>query len=115
MKFAPFLLQAFAARVLATKDSATVARAELERQGYDVTTLVDMIEAYAALPDNQRGFTVTATETEITIRRKPGGSAPLAHVNSLAPTEANPRASAAPPAPPPARSERRSVWRQLHG
>ena len=78
MKFAPFLLQAFAARVLATKTEETISRADLASQGYDVETLVSMIESYAALPDDDRGFIVSATDTAIHIRRKIPTRAPLA-------------------------------------
>lgn len=73
---APFLLQAFAARMLAAKNEETVSRADLVRQGYDVETLVDMIEAYMEMPETQRAFIVRATADEITIRRKSNGAAP---------------------------------------
>ena len=97
MKKAPFLLQAFAARVLATQQEATVSRAELARQGYDVDTLVDMIEAYASLPDEDRGYVVRATETEIHIHRKGAAAPPAA-----------PPVPLAPPAPP-AKSEAKGI------
>ena len=85
MKHAPFLLQAFAARVLASKPQATVPRSELAQQGYDVETLCDMIEEYLTLPEADRGFIVRATPTEIFLQRKanspspslPPGSVPL--------------------------------------
>ena len=70
MHHAPYLLQAFAARLLAAKQEETVARAELVKQGYDVETLIEMIHAYNELPENQRGFVVESTATEILIRRK---------------------------------------------
>lgn len=76
MKFAPFLLQAFAARVLANQQSAKISRADLEKQGYDVETLMDMIREYAALPDDVRGYEASATADEIWIARKPGVAAP---------------------------------------
>ncbi|HUR56403.1 MAG TPA: hypothetical protein VM029_01750, partial [Opitutaceae bacterium] len=66
MKYAPFLLQAFAARVLAAQQQATVSREELAKQGYDVDVLVEMIDAYRAVPDKDRGFIVVANATEIT-------------------------------------------------
>ncbi len=93
MKHAPFLLQAFAARILATKQSETVARADLEAQGYDVGTLVEMIAAYGALPEADRGFVVTATATEIHLRRKAVVSAPAQPPVTAAP----PKVAAKPP------------------
>jgi hypothetical protein len=77
VKHAPFLLQAFAARMLASKSQSTVSLTELEQQGYDVQTLCEMIAAYAELPDSERGFLVRATATEIHMQRKPNSAAPF--------------------------------------
>lgn len=74
---APFLLQAFAARVLASKQEETVTRAELVRQGYDVETLVDMIDAYNARSEIERGFVVQATAEHIYIQRCANTAAPV--------------------------------------
>src|SRR5690349_10975157 len=84
MKYAPFLLQAFAARVLAAQQQAIVTRADLAKQGYDVEVLVEMIEAYRALPEKDRGFVVSATDTEIIICRKMNTPAPVTPPNSVA-------------------------------
>lgn len=70
MHHAPFLLQAFAARALATKSEVTLLRADLEREGYDVETLCEMIREYALIPDAERGFVVQATATTISLQRK---------------------------------------------
>ena len=84
MQYAPFLLQAFAARVLAAQQQAVVTRADLAKQGYDVEVLVEMIDAYGMLPEKDRGFVVTANDTEISIRRKPNTPAPVTPTNSVA-------------------------------
>jgi hypothetical protein len=94
MNFAPFLLQAFAARVLATKQEAKISRAELLKQGYDVDVLIEMIEVYQALPEDKRGFTVSATAEDILIRRKANSAAPAV------PTLGAPPNATAAPAPP---------------
>jgi hypothetical protein len=84
MNHAPFLLQAFAARLLATKHEETVSREALAKQGYDVETLVAMIEHYAAVPENERGYAVRATATDIQIRRMSNGLPPTAPVIAIA-------------------------------
>lgn len=76
MKRAPFLLQAFAARILAAKSHETILRAELARQGYDVEVLVQMIETYQSVPDAEKEFLVRANATDILIRRKPNSPVP---------------------------------------
>jgi hypothetical protein len=76
MNNAPFLLQAFAARALATKSEVTMLRADLEREGYDVDTLCEMIHEYAQVPDADRGFVVRANATEIFLQRKANTPAP---------------------------------------
>ncbi len=83
MKHAPFLLQAFASRVLATKPYAMVAKADLNTQGYDVETLCDMIEAYMLVPEVERGFVVRMTKEQILIERKPQGPAPASPQTSI--------------------------------
>jgi hypothetical protein len=76
MQLAPYLLQAFAARMLASKSNETVALADLQKQGYDVETLLEMIEAYNGLTEAQRGFVVTVDATHLSIRRKSNGHIP---------------------------------------
>lgn len=76
MQFAPFLLQAFAARALATAAEVKIARADLEREGYDVETLCEMIRQYAAMPEADREFEARANATEIFLRRKANTPAP---------------------------------------
>ncbi len=70
------MLQAFAARVLASKEAVTLSRADLQKQGYDVETLVAMMHEYCQLPISQRGFIVTVDAAEIQICRKANTPAP---------------------------------------
>jgi hypothetical protein len=77
MQYAPFLLQAFAARVLASKENETLARDDLKKHGYDVEMLVEMIAEYASLPEGERAFVATATDTQIFLARKANLPAPL--------------------------------------
>ena len=76
MKAAPFLLQAFTARVLAEKREERLLRADLVKQGYDVDMLLEMIAAYQNIPDAERAFTVTVSATQICLKRKPNAGAP---------------------------------------
>jgi hypothetical protein len=77
MQYAPFLLQAFAARVLASKENETLSRDDLKKHGYDVEMLVEMIAEYASLPEGERAFVATATDTQIFLARKANLPAPL--------------------------------------
>ena len=99
MKMAPFLLQAFAARVLAAKPQETISRAELAKQGYDVEVLVEMIDAYQLVPEHERGFAVKATATDIFIRRKPNTPIPTMPTSTGASAPAAPIAPATAPLP----------------
>lgn len=95
VQYAPYLLQAFAARMLATGHKATISRAELTSMGYDVETLVEMIVAYNELPETSRGFVVCATETAIAIERKPDGG------SLVLPAPVRPAEESRPPQKPP--------------
>ena len=76
MKAAPFLLQTFTARVLAEKREERLLRADLVKQGYDVEMLLEMIAAYQQIPEAERAFIVTATDTHIYLKRKPNTEGP---------------------------------------
>lgn len=80
---APFLLQVFAARVLANRHQQTISRAELSAQGCDVETLVEMIQAYASVPQVERRFLATATDTHITVERNGTAPAPSVPLMSI--------------------------------
>lgn len=99
MQLAPFLLQAFAARVLASKPQEKISRAELAKQGYDVEILVEMIVAYSKVPEAEREFIVKATATDILIRRKPNCPAPATPQASVPTTPAAPTSTAKPALP----------------
>lgn len=100
MEFAPYLLQAFAARMLAAREEAVVSRLDLVNQGYDVETLLEMIEAYNTLPDSARGFLVEATTLHIFIRRRPDTKIPVVPIQPLAPAKIQQAAEQSPPKPP---------------
>lgn len=95
MKYAPFLLQAFAARVLANQQDVTVSHEELRAQGYDVETLIEMVGAYTELREEERGFHVVAGPTTISLRRKV--NAPAVPPVNTPPAASAPKPAAAKP------------------
>jgi hypothetical protein len=100
MTTTPFLLQAFAARMLASKLEESVSRQTLVEQGYDVEMLVEMINECKSLPESDRTFIVSADEAKIHIARKWKNTAPHAPPISI---PQQPAVSGTPlAAPPPA-------------
>src|SRR4051812_8524913 len=97
---APFLLQAFAARILAAKQSDIIPTVELAKQGYDVEMLLEMISEYASLPAAERTFSVEATADEIRLARKPNSPAPVTPVISLSQHSGTSHGTAHPMPPP---------------
>lgn len=49
-------LEGFADKLLGDRRTATIQTAELARQGYDVSMLMDLIAEYGALPVNERSY-----------------------------------------------------------
>ena len=102
-KFAPYLLQAFAARILANQKQASVDLGELEKQGYDVETLTEMVRDYAVLPEAERQFHADVHGKVIHFARIPALGAPTQPLPSLAgapvPAEPIPKSSPPPPGP----------------
>jgi len=55
---------------------ATVSLDELEQRGYDVTTFVESLGAYASLAAKQKNFVVSVVQNEVRIRRARADGAP---------------------------------------
>jgi hypothetical protein len=98
MTTTPFLLQAFAARMLASKLEESVSRQTLVEQGYDVEMLVEMINECKSLPESDRTFVVSADAMKIHIARKWKNTAPHAPAISV---PQQPPVSGAPAVPQP--------------
>lgn len=55
----PYLLVAFAGRMLANKESVTLPIEALQTQGYDTEVLVEMVAHYNTLPLSNREFAIS--------------------------------------------------------
>lgn len=65
----PYLLVAFAGRMLANKESVTLSIEALQAQGYDTEVLVEMVAHYTTLPLSHREFAISTQGGSVTIRR----------------------------------------------